>query len=126
MTVQNRSIKPNPSQVVSLGQAEVRCCEDFLRLMEPISIHKATLASFADQHPTVGLMYPQQIYSPCNEDDAFQQKIKRAILRTWRKRTLYLNDVLEEFLEEATVLNPRVKDKSPPDRINNKLLALPT
>ncbi|XP_060589799.1 E3 SUMO-protein ligase ZBED1-like [Ruditapes philippinarum] len=95
-----------------LGQDEVRCLEIFLQLMEPM--YQATLALSADQHPTVGLMYPlllkpKKLYTHMEGDTAFQQKIKKAILQDLEKR--YINDVLLEYLEEATALDPWVKYK---------------
>ena len=113
-----------------LGQDEVRHCEEFLHLMEPL--YQATLALSADQYPTLGLMFPllqklKVLYSPQETDNTFQTKIKSAILKDLDKR--YLSEALLEYLEEATVLDPRVKDKAPGaawDRLKGKLMTLPT
>ena len=113
-----------------LGQDEVRHCEEFLRLMEPM--YQATLALSADQCPTVGLMCPllqklKEIYTLEETDSAFQVKIKNAILKDLDKR--YLSEALMDYMEEATVLDPRVKDKAPQAawvRIQDKLNTLPS
>ncbi|XP_053374052.1 E3 SUMO-protein ligase ZBED1-like [Mercenaria mercenaria] len=108
---------------------EVRHCEDFLSLMEPL--YQATVSLSADHYPTVGLMLPvlkklKGVYLPEDSDTPFKQKIKQAILKDLEKR--YLGENLVEYLEEATVLDPRVKGKAPPaawERLRDKLIALP-
>jgi hypothetical protein len=79
-------------------------------------MYQATLAPSADQYPTVGLMYPlllklKKLYTNMEGDTAFQQKIKKALLQVLEKR--YINDVLLEYIKEATALDPRVQGKAP-------------
>ncbi|XP_069108978.1 E3 SUMO-protein ligase ZBED1-like, partial [Argopecten irradians] len=113
-----------------LGQDEVQRFEEFLKLMEPL--YQATLALSADQYPTVGLMFPllqklKDLYSPLESDSPFQTKIKNAILKDLEKR--YQSEALMEYFEEASVLDPRVKDKVSQvawDRLRDKVMNLPS
>uniref|UniRef100_A0A3B3CYD9 BED-type domain-containing protein n=1 Tax=Oryzias melastigma TaxID=30732 RepID=A0A3B3CYD9_ORYME len=109
-----------------LGPNEVQQGEQFLKLMEPM--YHATVALSGDQSPTVGLIVPllrkmKEIYAPEKDDTSFQQKVKQAILQDLEKR--YTDEGLVHFLEEATVLDPRVKDKAPEEawqRLQNKVI----
>ncbi|XP_069105714.1 E3 SUMO-protein ligase ZBED1-like [Argopecten irradians] len=113
-----------------LGQDEVQRFEEFLKLMEPL--YQATLALSAYQYPTVGLMFPllqklKDLYSPLESDSPFQTKIKNAILKDLEKR--YQSEALMEYFEEASVLDPRVKDKVSQvawDRLRDKVMNLPS
>lgn len=84
----------------------------FLRLMEPL--YHATLAISPDQKPTVGLVMPlvdklEVFYSP-NDGSTFEKKGKKSIFDNLAKR--YLDHDLVNFLEEATALDPRVKQSA--------------
>ena len=113
-----------------LGQHEIQHCEQFLKLMEPM--YQATIALSADQSPTVRLIVPllpklKSVYSEHTEDNTFQEKIRAPILQDLDKR--YRNEDLIKFLEEATALDPRIKDKAPDaawDRFTDKLVSILT
>lgn len=111
-----------------LDQQDVYQCEQFLELMKPL--YHATLAMSPDQRPTVGLVLPllqklKEFYIPQEQDSSFQKKIKNAILTNLQTR--YTNEELVAFLEEASALDPRVKDTVQEDtwqRLHEKCLAL--
>ncbi|XP_030222285.1 zinc finger BED domain-containing protein 1 isoform X3 [Gadus morhua] len=103
--------------------------EDFIRLMQVLYI--CTLCVSTEKSPTAGQILPiiqklEKHFAAVNGDTAFVADLKK---RVWgNMSTRYKNEDIRFFLEEATALDPRFKNKMDNntevwERIKGKLLA---
>ncbi|XP_030192974.1 zinc finger BED domain-containing protein 1-like isoform X1 [Gadus morhua] len=103
--------------------------EDFIRLMQVL--YTCTLCVSTEKSPTAGQILPiiqklEKHFAAVNGDTAFVADLKK---RVWGNiSTRYKNEDIRFFLEEATALDPRFKNKMDNntavwERIKGKLLA---
>nr|XP_055051178.1 uncharacterized protein LOC129436907 [Misgurnus anguillicaudatus] len=86
--------------------------EEFIQLMR--ILYKSTLCVSSEKSPTCGQILPifqklEKHFRVTEKDTVFVSSIKQAVWENLSKR--YQGDDIRCFLEEATVMDPRFKDK---------------
>lgn len=127
----DRVKKADKSRIVSgLGDSEIQICEEFVFNMEVMLT--ATLVLCEEKSPTAGLLLPllnklTDHFKAKEDDSAFVKSLKNAVGSNLLTRYTDLN--LKNFLEEASALDPRTKNKAcisekTWDRIEDKMCIL--
>lgn len=96
----------------SLSDAHITMIEEYLGVME--ELYQATTLMSAEQMATAGLVLPiltklLSKFAPCEEDSHFVEEIKAALHADLSKR--YNKEEVKQFLEEASALDPRTKNR---------------
>ncbi|KAI4812838.1 hypothetical protein KUCAC02_024205 [Chaenocephalus aceratus] len=108
---------------------DLRRAEDFIRLMRVM--YTSTLCVSSEKNPTSGQILPifkklEMHFTVTDGDTVFVSNLKKQVWGNLSKR--YQSDEIRSFLEEATALDPRFKQKMDDnaavwDRIKGKFLA---
>ncbi|XP_034090133.1 zinc finger BED domain-containing protein 1-like isoform X1 [Gymnodraco acuticeps] len=108
---------------------DLRRAEDFIRLMRVM--YTSTLCVSSENNPTSGQILPilkklEMHFTVTDGDTVFVSNLKKQVWGNLSKR--YQSDKIRSFLEEATALDPRFKQKMDDnaavwDRIKGKFLA---
>ncbi|CAL9685086.1 unnamed protein product [Knipowitschia caucasica] len=112
-----------------LTEGDFTKAEHFIRLMRVL--YTCTLCVSTEKSPSAGQILPiiqklEKHFAPLNGDTAFVADLKNRVWRNLSAR--YKNEDIRFFLEEATALDPRFKNKMVNnaavwERIKGKLLA---
>ncbi|XP_037539225.1 zinc finger BED domain-containing protein 4-like [Nematolebias whitei] len=95
-----------------LSDDDYRKAEQFVRVMK--MLYSSTICVSAEKSPTLGQILPilgklQLHFTVTDEDSSFTQTIKDKIWGDLSKR--YQDEIIRQFLEEGTALDPRFKTK---------------
>ncbi|XP_039876078.1 E3 SUMO-protein ligase ZBED1-like [Simochromis diagramma] len=109
-------------RLAKMGNDDLRKAEEFVVLMQ--KHYTSTLAVSSDKSPTCGEILPilqklQQHYTVQEDDSAFTRSIKDNIWKDLSKR--YQDADIKNFLEEATILDPRFKSKVEKDEVWHRI-----
>ncbi|KAK0154985.1 Zinc finger BED domain-containing protein 1 [Merluccius polli] len=109
-------------RLARMGNEDLRKAEEFVLLMR--KHYTSTLAVSSDKSPTCGEILPilqklQRHYTVLEDDSAFTRTIKEDIWKDLSKR--YQEAVIQRFLEEATILDPRFKSKVDKDEVWDRI-----
>ncbi|KAF3858792.1 hypothetical protein F7725_011993, partial [Dissostichus mawsoni] len=115
-------------KLVRFTDEDLRRAEDLIRLMRVM--YTSTLCFSSEKNPTSGQILPilkkLEMHFTVADDTVFVSNLKKQVWGNLSKR--YQSDEIRNFLEEATALDPRFKQKMDDnaavwDRIKGKFLA---
>ncbi|KAF3858797.1 hypothetical protein F7725_011998 [Dissostichus mawsoni] len=98
-------------RLVRFTDEDLRRAEDFIRLMRVM--YTSTLCFSSEKNPTSGQILPilkkLEMHFTVADDTVFVSNLKKQVWGNLSKR--YQSDEIRNFLEEATALDPRFKQK---------------